>query len=90
MITILTGRTARFIRLQKQSKENRMEVQLMGLRRCNGEGYHDPTTYEALLNIRKEEKRRNVRTARLCIYAPLLPGIQNVIWKKQDITAVLR
>ena len=28
----------------------------MGLRRCNGEGYYDPTTYEALLNIRKEEK----------------------------------
>lgn len=28
----------------------------MGLRRCNGEGYYDPTTYEALSNIRKEEK----------------------------------
>ena len=28
----------------------------MGIRRCNGEGYHDPTTYEALSNIRKEEK----------------------------------
>ena len=28
----------------------------MGIRKCNGEGYHDPTTYEALSNIRKEEK----------------------------------
>ena len=56
MITISTGRTARFIKLQKQSRENRMEVQLMGIRKCNGEGYHDPTTYEALSNIRKEEK----------------------------------
>lgn len=28
----------------------------MGIRKCNGEGYHDPTTYEALSNISKEEK----------------------------------
>lgn len=28
----------------------------MGIRKCNGEGYHDPTTYETLSNIRKEEK----------------------------------
>lgn len=28
----------------------------MGIRKCNSEGYHDPTTYEALSNIRKEEK----------------------------------
>ena len=28
----------------------------MGIRKCNGEGYYDPTTYEALSNIRKEEK----------------------------------
>ena len=28
----------------------------MGIRKFNSEGYHDPTTYEALSNIRKEEK----------------------------------
>lgn len=48
--------TARFIKQKKQSKENRMEVQIMGIRKFNSEGYHDPTTYEALSNIRKEEK----------------------------------
>ena len=39
----------------------------MGLRRCNGEGYHDPTTYEALSNIRKEEKAAK-RTYRPLVY----------------------
>lgn len=28
----------------------------MGISRYNGEGYHDPTTYEALSGIRKEER----------------------------------
>lgn len=28
----------------------------MEIRKFNSEGYHDPTTYEALSNIRKEEK----------------------------------
>ena len=28
----------------------------MGIRKFNSEGYHDPTTYEVLSNIRKEEK----------------------------------
>lgn len=28
----------------------------MGIRKFNSEGYHDSTTYEALSNIRKEEK----------------------------------
>ena len=43
----------------------------MGLRRCNGEGYYDPTTYEALLNIRKEEKaaKRAYRPL-VCICSP--------------------
>lgn len=31
-------------------------MQLMGISRYNGEGYHDPTTYEALSEIRREEK----------------------------------
>lgn len=49
----------------------------MGIRKFNSEGYHDPTTYEALSNIRKEEKaaKRAYRPL-VYIYAPLLPGIR--------------
>lgn len=30
----------------------------MGVNKFNAEGYHDPTVYEALTNIEKEEKQR--------------------------------
>lgn len=47
----------------------------MGISKYNSEGYHDPTTYEALSKIEKEEKRRNGLTGRWSIYAPRLPGM---------------
>lgn len=36
----------------------------------------------------RKKKRRNVRTDRLYIYAPLLQGIRKGTWKRQGITAV--
>ena len=38
----------------------------MGINKYNSEGYYDPTTYEALSNIEKEEK------ATKRVYRPLL------------------
>lgn len=58
----------------------------MGIRRCNGEGYHDLTTYEALSNIRKEEKAAK-RAYRPLVY---ICSLWKEIRKKQGITAVLR
>lgn len=39
----------------------------MGISRFNSEGYHDPTTYEALSEIRKEELAAK-RTYRPLVY----------------------
>ena len=40
----------------------------MGINKYNSEGYYDPTVYEALSNIEKEEKRQGVYTGRWSIY----------------------
>ena len=48
----------------------------MGINKYNSEGYYDPTVYEALSNIEKEEKAARRVYGRWSIYA--LPTL--VMW----------
>lgn len=43
-----------------------MEETSMGIRRFNSEGYFDPTTYETLTNIHKQEKTTD-KTVNFCL-----------------------
>ncbi|MEG2935552.1 MAG: DUF4406 domain-containing protein, partial [Clostridium sp.] len=36
----------------------------MGINKYNQEGYKDPTTYEALTNVTKEERRAAIKAVR--------------------------
>ena len=59
-----------------------MEVQLMGIRKFNSEGYHDPTTYEALSNIRKEEKAAKRAYRPLVYICSLFAGDRDINTEK--------
>lgn len=50
----------------------------MGISKYNSEGYHDPTTYEALSNIEKEEKAAK-RAYRPLVYicSPFAGDVEN-------------
>lgn len=50
----------------------------MGINKYNSEGYHDPTTYEALTNITREEKAaKRVYRPLVYICSPFAGDIEN-------------
>ena len=54
----------------------------MGIRKFNSEGYHDPTTYEALSNIRKEEKAAKRAYRPLVYICSLFAGDRDINTEK--------
>lgn len=50
----------------------------MGINKFNSEGYYDPTTYEALINIQKENKKKAYRPL-VFICSPLAGEVEKNI-----------
>ena len=51
----------------------------MGVNKLNGEGYHDPTAYEALTTISRDEKKRKSYRPLVFICSPLAGNIEGNI-----------
>ena len=57
----------------------------MGINKFNAEGYYDPTCYEALSKVEREEKQATYQP--MCV--PHSPGMWNITRSRQESTADL-